>query len=178
MHTQYQPGREPHAARYYIAVFTRRHPRTGWLHVSGRGGDECCGRNLHRTGCRPLHDHEGSPLEGTKDVPPPSSPSSGVRVASRRIASWCTLYFAYETHTDAKPATIRWCWIILRERSSRRTTFPTMQRARDYRTKHGDCLLSARAEVVSFARRNAFAPAVCYDAASYNYSFAKTQNSR
>lgn len=27
MHTQYQPGRGPHAARYYIDVFTRRHPR-------------------------------------------------------------------------------------------------------------------------------------------------------
>lgn len=107
---------------------------------------------------------------------------SFVRCA-RRVASWCFVhftYFAYETHADVKPATIRWCWIILRERDrvTAYTTFPTTQRARDYRTKRGDCLLSARAEMVLFARRNAFAFAVCYDAASYNYSFAKTQNSR
>lgn len=92
MHTQYQPGRGPHAARYYIDVFTRRHPRTDQLHVSGRGGDECCECNLHRTGCRPLHDHEGSPREGTKDVPSclfrPVCASR--RVASPRGAS-CTL---------------------------------------------------------------------------------------
>lgn len=31
-----------------------------------RGGDECCGRNLHRTGCRPLHDHAPG-REGAED---------------------------------------------------------------------------------------------------------------
>lgn len=91
MHIQYQPSWGPHAARYYIDVFTRRHPRTDRLHVSGRGGDECCGCNLHRTGCRSLHDHEGSPLEGTKDVPSRLfRPVRARRVASFRGAS-CAL---------------------------------------------------------------------------------------
>lgn len=153
-------------------------------HVSGRGGDECCGRNLHRTGCRPLHDHEGSPAGRNERCPPSPSLLRLLRpgCASRRIASRCTCCTLRILHTKRIRTLNRrlsgCCWIILRERSSRRTTFPTMQRARDYRTKHGDCLLSARAEVVSFARRNAFALAVCYDAASCNYSFAKTQNSR
>lgn len=50
----------------------------------------------------------GVPLEGTKDVSPPLRRLLRPVCASRRVASWCLVhftYFAYETHTDVKPAT-------------------------------------------------------------------------
>lgn len=78
-----------------------------------RGGDECCGRNLHRTGCRPLHDHagggNGEPTRRNERHPPLLVPfvRFAHRVPSRRVEYFMHFtYFAYE-HADVKPAAIR-----------------------------------------------------------------------
>ena len=78
-----------------------------------RGGDECCGRNLHRTGCRPLHDHRGGiPLEGAKGATTPlvSFVRFARRAALHRVASStsCTLRILHTKHMRTlTPATIR-----------------------------------------------------------------------
>lgn len=80
----------------------------------------------------------GAPLEGTKGVP--SSRLFRPVCASRRVASRRAgyfmhfTYFAYETHADVKPATIR--RIILQERTSR--MFPTTTRG-GYRAEIAFC---------------------------------------
>lgn len=112
-----------------------------------RAGDECCGRNLHQTACRPLHDHEGlhERSEGTKGTPFPPHP---LLVRCARRAGLHFTYFAYETHANVKPRRPSLRWII----SPGPTTRLLDVSSNNIRARaHGDCLLSMRPEVVWLA---------------------------
>lgn len=119
MHTQYQPTKRDQPTLLAIT--------SSCLHVvhqdlksmeagsAEKGSDECCGRNLRRTGCRPLHDHhdEGGFTRVSRrnekhrrEAPSATHHPSFYYTMCHVGCSMHFTCFAYETHTGIKPMTI------------------------------------------------------------------------